>query len=288
MSKITEYQEASRVGATDVLLIDGTAGTKKVTGSTLAVEMQGLTSAVHHRNVFRGKNLGSSVTSAQWAAISDGTFDDLYIGDYWSIGYAGGSAVNWTIADMDYYYETGYSGSGTNYSGDRLHKHHLVIVPSGSLVSAHMNAENKTEGGYIGSEMYTDTLESVRANIKKVFGETHVLSHYSILTNAVENGHASGYVWKASTVELMNEWMVYGAPVYAPMSDGTTIPTNYTVDKTQLALFRLNPRAINIGSNYWLRDVVSATGFALVSDRGDAGCLNASNVYGVRPAFIIG
>ena len=288
MSKITEYQEASRVGAADVLLVDGTGGTKKVTGSTLAVEMQGLTSAVHHRNVFRGKNLGSSVTSAQWAAISGGTFDDLYIGDYWSIGYAGGSAVNWTIADMDYYYETGYSGSGTNYSGDRLHKHHLVIVPSGSLVSAHMNAENKTEGGYIDSEMYTDTLETVRANIKSIFGEAHVLPHYVILSNAVENGHVSGYAWKESTVELMNEWMVYGAPVYAPMNDGETMPSNYTADKTQLALFRLNPRAINIGVTYWLRDVVSAAYFAFVNYCGGAAYGNASDVYGVRPAFIIG
>lgn len=39
--------------------------------------------AAMHRNIFRGKMLGTSVTDAQVSAIRDGTFDDLYVGDYW-------------------------------------------------------------------------------------------------------------------------------------------------------------------------------------------------------------
>ena len=39
-----------------------------------------------HNSIYRGKNLGSSVTQEQWNAIEAGTFDDLYIGDYWVIG----------------------------------------------------------------------------------------------------------------------------------------------------------------------------------------------------------
>lgn len=35
-----------------------------------------------HNAIYRGKNLGTSVTSAQWAAIANDTFIDLYIGDY--------------------------------------------------------------------------------------------------------------------------------------------------------------------------------------------------------------
>ena len=38
-----------------------------------------------HNSIFRGKNLGTSITSEQWSAISSGTFDDLFIGDYWVI-----------------------------------------------------------------------------------------------------------------------------------------------------------------------------------------------------------
>ncbi len=283
MSKITEYPEAARIKTGDIFIIDGADGTKKVSASTAAIELQGLTSAIHHRNVFRGKKLGSSVTSEQWNAISNGTFDDLYIGDYWTINYPGGSAINWTIADMDYWYETGYSGSGDKYYEDRLHKHHLVIVPSSTLLSKRMNEANDTTGGYLNSEMYTDTLETVRTNIKAVFGEDHVIPHYITLTNAVANGHASGWVWTESTVDLMNEWMVYGAPIFAPMNNGVTIPSNYTVDKTQLALFQLNPKAINIGVNYWLRDVVSVAAFAYVYGDGFAHYNLASSVRGVRP-----
>ena len=39
-----------------------------------------------HNAIYRGKSLGSTVTDAQWTAIGAGTFDGLYIGDYWTIG----------------------------------------------------------------------------------------------------------------------------------------------------------------------------------------------------------
>ena len=49
-----------------------------------------------HNAVYRGKFLGNTVTAAQYAAIKAGTFDDLYIGDYWTIG-----GVNYRIAAFD-------------------------------------------------------------------------------------------------------------------------------------------------------------------------------------------
>src|SRR5699024_9521029 len=55
-----------------------------------------------HNSVYRGKNLGASVTAEQYAAIAAGTFDDLYIGDYWTIG-----GVTYRIAAFDYYLHTG-------------------------------------------------------------------------------------------------------------------------------------------------------------------------------------
>lgn len=81
--------------------------------------------------------------------------------------------------------------------------------------------------------------------------------------------------------------MVYGNAVFAPVSDGSTVPTNYTTCKSQLALFRMAPRYISNRQWYWLRDVVSATGFAYVSYDGSAGYNNAGGVRGVRPYFVI-
>ena len=85
--------------------------------------------------------------------------------------------------------------------------------------------------------------------------------------------------------------MVYGCPVHSPMGDGQKDPWsamhNYTVEKSQLPLFALNPAAIVTRYDYWLRDVVTAAAFAYVHFYGLANYYNASNSLGVRPAFCI-
>lgn len=224
-------------------------------------------SAINHRNVYRGKNLGSSVTAAQKAAIQAGTFDDLFIGDYWVI-----NGVTWVIADMDYFYDCGDTA---------FTKHHLVIVPNSPLYNAQMNESTVTTGGYVGSKMYTENLNSAKATISAAFGDM-VLSHRECLTNAVTDGHPSAFGWFDSTVELMNEIMVYGTHIFTPAIN------NDTVAKQQLALFALNPRAINNRTAIWLRDVVSAAFFAFVYAFADASAGDASLSFGVRPEFCIG
>ncbi len=53
-------------------------------------------SAFAHNSIYRGKNLGSSVTAEQSAATSNGTFTDIYPGDYWLIQIP---AYSWTDSD---------------------------------------------------------------------------------------------------------------------------------------------------------------------------------------------
>ena len=65
MPKVTDYSAATRFDSGDVIIKDGTDGTKKMTAENAAVEFAGLVSAINHRNVYRGKNLGSSVTAAR-------------------------------------------------------------------------------------------------------------------------------------------------------------------------------------------------------------------------------
>ena len=87
----------------------------------------------------------------------------------------------------------------------------------------------------------------------------------------------------------MNEAMVYGTRHFTAVSDGSTVPNNYTIDKSQLPLFRYAPWFIHAQRAYWcwLRDVVSATNFANVCSSGACDCRGASLVGGVRPAFAI-
>ena len=229
-----------------------------------------------HNSIYRGKNLGTSVTAEQYKAISDGTFAGLYVGDYWVI-----RGVTYRIAGFDYYLHNGDTDTT---------KHHVVIVPDENMGSAQMNTTNVTTGGYVGSAMYKANLNAAKTKIKSAFSG-HVLSHRVYLTNAVSNGAPSGGAWFDSEVELMTERMVYGCPVHSPMGDGQKDPWgamhNYTVEKSQLPLFALNPAAIATRYDYWLRDVVTAAAFAYVGHDGNASYTSASASFGVRPAFCI-
>jgi hypothetical protein len=226
-----------------------------------------------HNSIYRGKALGDTVTDAQWAAIKAGTFDDLYIGDYWTI-----NSVNWRIAAFDYYWNCGNTTITNN--------HHVVMVPDTCLYNARMNSTNTTAGGYVGSEMYTTNLEQAKTTIKAAFSG-HVLKHRIYLTNAVANGRASGGAWCDSEVDLMCEQMVYGSGIFSPVSDGSNIPANNRVEKSQLPLFQHEPRRINNRATWWLRDVITASHFASVYANGNAAYDKASNTYGVRPSFCI-
>ena len=226
-----------------------------------------------HNAVYRGKNLGTSVTDAQWAAIANGTFADLYIGDYWVIG-----GVNWRIAAFDYYYKTGDTSCTT---------HHVVIVPDTNLYTHVMNDTNITTGGYIGSKMYTEGLAQVKTQINSAFGSSHILSHRQLLVNAVANGKPSGGSWYDSTVELMTEQNVYGGKIFGAGNDGSVGSSLHTIDKSQFPLFSYEPSMISNNQWFWLRDVVSAPWFAGVDAHGQAAYINASNAAGVRPAFAV-
>lgn len=273
MAKLTEYSAITRLDVSDIFITDGANGTSRITAKDAAIELAGLVSSTNHRNIYAGRNLGTSVTAAQKAAIQSGSFDNIYVGDYWII-----DGNKWIVADMDYFYNTGDTA---------FTKHHLVIVPHASLYSARMNPTNTTEGGYVGSEMYTTNLEQAKEKIRHAFGDM-VLTHRDILINAVTSGHPSGYIWTDSTVELMTEVMIYGTQHYSVMNSVSVFPTKYTTARQQLALFALNPCNAAIRQWYWFRDVVSSAAFAGVNDYGYASCNNASYSCGVRPYFCIG
>lgn len=260
---------------------DGT-GLKKITYQNLAAAVNQpvrdeiapllFNNAGAHNAIYRGKNLGSSVTAAQYAEIAAGTFKDMYIGDYWTIG-----GVNYRIAAFDYYLNCG----DTNTTA-----HHVVLVPDTNLYSHVMNDTNITTGAYVGSKMYTEGLEQAKTTIKAAFSG-HVLSHRIYLSNATSNGKASAGAWVDSEVDLMCEHMVYGNGVFSPVSDGSTIPNNYRVEKSQLPLFQHEPSRICNRASWWLRDVISASFFAYVNSGGAAHYTYASPSVGVRPAFCI-
>ena len=227
-----------------------------------------------HNSIYRGKSLGTEYTQAQSDAIAAGTFDDLYIGDYWTIG-----GVVYRIAAFDYFYNVG----DTN-----LTTHHAVIVPDASFGNATMEATNITTNGYAGSLMRTTNIATAKAACKAAFeisAVTKVISNRQLLCNASAAGLASGWAWTDCEVELMSEVMVYGSVAWG-MGGGTS---GYNVSSShgRLPLFALRHDLVNIRISYWLRDVASASSFAIAHSYGLANSTNASTSDGVRPAFSI-
>lgn len=285
--KFTELLNAASAADDALLLFRDGDGVKTITVANFKADLRELINTKHndlagrlnasgagaHNAIYRGKYLGASVTAEQYATIKAGTFDDLYIGDYWTI-----SGVNYRIAAFDYYYKTGDTSCET---------HHVTVVPDTQLYTHCMNDTNITTGAYVGSKMYTEGLTQAKTTINTAFGEAHILNHRQYLQNAVTDGYASGGSWYDSTVELMTEQNVYGGKVFGNCQNGTALPNSYTVDKSQYPLFAFRPDLISNRQWFWLRDVVSAADFARVDSYGFATYTNASGAYGVRPAFSI-
>lgn len=272
---LSELTQINELVSGNKLLVGTTDGNKAIAAEdALFAMLDGFAPVELRRVLFRGKNLGTALTAVQKAAIKDGSFKGMFLGDYWSIG-----GRIWRIVDMDYWYNCGDTA---------FTSHHLVIMPDEALYNAQMNTTNVTTGGYVGSEMYKSNLANAKTIVNAAF-QGSVLTHREYLCNAVANGRPSGGAWFDSSIELPNESMMYGHPHFSPTSDGSTVPAIYTISKTQLALFMVCPRFIvNRSYNQWLRDVVSSAAFAGVGGRGDADCGFASPSYGVRPVFPVG
>lgn len=256
---------------------------KFVVEDDVRVKMLELESRIH-TEMYRGSNLGTSITDTQISAIRSGDFTDMWLGDYWVI-----NGFTWRIVDFNYWYDTG--GDGHEYA---FKSNHVVIMPDESLAYGAMNS---TSAGYVGSEMYTTGLWGARDIIKNTFGDI-LLTHREYLSTQHDEGVPTAGDWFDSTAELANEIMMYGTSIWSNDRDtrgtGSTQGALYTINKTQLALFRVRPEFIMSGRRrQWLRDIARGgrndnTSFAMVSDNGEASVSKHTNSRGVRPVFAIG
>ena len=236
----------------------------------------GNNNAGFHNSLYRGKYLGNALTAEQSAAIIAGTFDGLFIGDYWTI-----NGVNWLIADFDTYDNDGDTALGT---------HHIAVIPDRNLYSAKWNETNTTAGGYVASAIRANIkaasgdAQGAEAKVIAAFGNAHVLAYRGLLPSTYDaSGHATGWAWVDCKVELMSEVEVYGFPAWSMGGLGYEVGHA----KRQLSIFRHNHDVEDIRAYYWLRSVHSATNACIVSNNGNASNLGASNSNGVRPLSLI-
>ncbi len=252
------------------------------------------------RNTYRGKDITDLWENGDlYKQIENGTFADIYVGDYIKTSKAG-HEVTWLIADLDNYLYTGHSKILTT--------HHATIIPTGPLGSNKaMNDTNSTQGAYKGSKMYIDVLPQILNDYIVPVFENHVITYQNLITSTFNSsminkwggvklkdgivtgdGAASSMEWVDSQIDLMSEVNVYG---YSIMSSSFY---DIGIDSQQYAIFRLNPKTINTSEKnkrygYWLKGVCSSGDFVTVSGDGNPGWLLASLPNaGVRPRFLIG
>ena len=236
------------------------AATAEMVEQAVSVYIQAALSPEMHRNIFRGQYLGESITEEQMIAIREGSFQNLFVGDYWEI-----NGVKYRIADINYWRNVGYPES------EKVQKPHILIVPDTILGSGQMNANNSTAGGYKSSTMKTVRLNQIANSLPDAF-KNILISHRMF----------SDGTWITASIDLMNEVMVHGTYICTDNSN------KQTSDTQQLSLFRLCPELKSIGQNYWLRNVAGSQTYTLISQYGDASSDMATSTYGIRPVFAIG
>ena len=281
MSRITEYTAVDRFDTGDVLIKDGTNGTKTITAANAARDFGNMLGAYTRRNIYGGRVFNGVPTSEQLAAIHAGTFDNLYPGDVFRV-----NGHDYVIADLDYY--KGRYDSLTAEGSTATDMHHLVMIAKSVTPSAaRMNPTNDTTGGYVNSEMYTTTLPTIQEQIEEDFGSL-VMTHRQRFSNAVTDGIPTNDAWYDCKVNLMNEVNFYGCYHHSPSPAGVINHDHLTIDREQFALLKLNPNYFGRIS-IWLRDVVSASYFANAYGHAAATYYYAgTDTIAVRPVFLLG
>lgn len=159
------------------------------------------------RRVYRGKNLGNSVTPLQQARIRNGTFEDLFIGDYWVI-----NGHEYVILDFDYY--MGAIEDRTTNPSTLIYTHHVTLyVKNLDIVSKYSetNVSGIPTDGYYGSDINTSTIPNVYIPIIEADLGDHFQEIYLVVPNSIDtSGNIISYSWLNGKAFLPTARMILG------------------------------------------------------------------------------
>lgn len=241
--------------------------------------------AATHNSIFRGQNLGN-LTATHIANIQNGSFKDMFIGDFFSI-----NGSNYVIAGINY-----KKGHGDNIS---LGNHLLLMpqdwskTPTQTLASNgkdthYMNDTDTTEGGFANTKLYKTYLPQIQQKLESDFG-SHLMQWRGVVSTHVDDtGAPDQGEWRNMKVMIPTEVMIYGTTLNGNNKNNAWY--NVGDDNSQLPIMRLNDteRNFNRGA-IWLRDIHSSAEFAYAGYGGDDYWYGASGTWlGVRVFFLIG
>lgn len=310
--KITELTQANAVADTDLFIVETNEGTKAVPYSLMKPSSGSeiVDCAASHNNIYRGKDLTNVYTIDEICErISNGTFEDLYIGDYFDVTisttYTQNEIVRCVLAGFDIYMNT----------GDTVFvQHHAVVVPKNCFIKncsmGLSDSPNSSKNGFIGSKAWT-TILPIYQNALQLVLNNHILMHRTYQTSSIiddEDGSSKKFPTKAEWVDtylsLLSEIQVNGYIVRSCIIEGNYYKDyNIYSDNIHLPLFALNPmmricyknstidgNGDNTGTGYfgyWLKNCYCGD-FSVIDKMGVSSGNSPSNMYGVRPVFCIG
>lgn len=254
--------------------------------------------AENHNNIFRGDDLfakGYTIDDI-CAMIADGSFSDIYIGDYFTLsgdianvpcfveqtGDDGTKSLVESTQTVTYNTKFRIAGIDTylNTGDTAFTAHHAVIVPDKNIGTNRMNSTNTAVGGYVNSFMFASVLPVYNTHFD-VKLNNHLLTHREILSSSATNSTANNWEWHDIKINLMSEPEVYGSNLWGNKYDAG-------VNYRQFPLFRIASKYICDRNWCWLKAVAGGNEFVAMTSNGNATRNGAGVALAVRPCFCIG
>lgn len=282
--KIKDFARVKTVKSNDVFITDGDRGTKTILADDLVFAL--LTGSPEmHKNIIRGRNLGVRISPEQHKAITSGTFEGLWLGDYWF-----NNNMAWRIVDFNYW-----------NVNNALPTPHIVVMPDRPLYRQQMyDTTASSTNSFWGSKVW-QSINGCDDYVIRVFDSNTIRLHVDSYQSQMNEG--GGFVSptiKSKSIDprvkyiIPNEIMIYGTRVSATSgigSDGL-----HEVSSRQLQLFSMGWSPGD--SDFWLRDQTYINTYSVygaeASNIGGASTVRFSGdgvqneTHGVRPVFAIG
>ena len=203
-----------------------------------------------HNTHFRGKNLGT-FTDDMAAAIKAGTFDDMWLGDYFSVPGIG----NMWIAHFDYFFQQHGSLSAAFMPGLNRHNVTLLRQPPLGYTANPIWSSGQEKTAYIDSNYYTEIRPGLLEKIQAFFGEDHIMPTYDLSYTCDSNGKYTGWTGFPGMCEVETFWQRTGRQ--NPYQSST-----YENCNGQFALYRLSgPKPIWYNTIMQVRDLSGIDGW---------------------------
>ena len=255
--------------------------------------------SIQHRNHFRGNFLGSKVTADQISSIRNGTFKDIWIGDYWTDS----SGMNWRVADINYYWHR-QALPETLSNGDHNHfkANHILVIPDEilfELTSEFTLDQPLTDGGVVNQQWLIESESKSLTYASRFAEDSYLIEVPRLLPSAMNTDrYFTSRAILMKKVIIPTEAMVTGSNYIAPQQPGDKgIMWNHSYEQWQLKLFKLGGmKYISTTNNgYYLTSDGFSTGAAFPTwskygyfVEGTIRSHIASGTSGIRPLIALG